>query len=77
MTPFGRYKFLRAPFGICSISEHYNRRINEVFQGLKNYRRVVDDIIIFDEDENTHVAHVREFLKRCAEKGISLHKEKF
>ena len=24
MTPFGRFKFLRASFGICSISEHYN-----------------------------------------------------
>ena len=41
MTPFGRFKFLRAPFGICSISEHYNRRLDEAFQGLKNYRRIV------------------------------------
>ena len=31
MTPFGRYKFLRAPFGICSISEHYNRQMDEAF----------------------------------------------
>jgi len=31
ITPFGRYKFLRAPFGICSISEHYNRRMDEAF----------------------------------------------
>ena len=30
MTSFGRYKFLRAPFDICSISEHYNRRMDEV-----------------------------------------------
>ena len=36
MTPFGPFKFLRAPFGICSISEHHNRCMNEDFQSLKN-----------------------------------------
>ena len=77
MTPFGRYKFLKAHFGICFISEHYNRHMDEAFQGLKNYYGVVDNIIIFDEDKDTHVARVREFLKRCPKKGISLHKEKF
>ena len=77
MTPFGRFKFLRAPFGICSISEHYNRRMDEAFQGLTNYRRIVDDVIIFDEDKRTHATHVRQFLQRCADKEISLHKEKF
>ena len=77
MTPFGRYKFLRAPYGICSISEHYNRRMDEAFTGLCNYRRIVDDVIIFDRDRSTHLAHVRQFLQRCADKGISLNKEKF
>ena len=77
MTPFGRYKFLRAPFGICSISEHYNRRMDEAFTGLCNYRRIIDDVIIFDRDRSTHLAHVRQFMQRCADKGISLNKEKF
>jgi len=27
ITPFGRYKYLRAPYGISSIAEHYNRRM--------------------------------------------------
>ena len=27
LTPFGRFKYLRAPYGISSISEHYNRRM--------------------------------------------------
>ncbi len=28
ITPFGRFKFLRAPYGISPISEHYNRRMD-------------------------------------------------
>ena len=77
LTPFGRFKFLRAPFGICSISEHYNRRMDEAFEGLNNYRRIVDDIVIFDENVNDHIARVRKFLHRCAELGISINKDKF
>ena len=77
ITPFGRYKFLRAPFGICSISEHYNRRMDEAFSGLKNYRKVVDDVLIFDCDFDSHITRVRQFLKRCEELQISLKREKF
>ena len=32
VMPFGRYKFMCAPFGLSSISEHYDRRIYEAFQ---------------------------------------------
>ena len=77
ITPFGRYKFLRAPFGICSISEHYNRRMDEAFSGLTNYRKVVDDVLIFDCNFDSHLSRVRRFLKRCEELHISLKKEKF
>ena len=37
ITPFGRFQFLRAPFGISSISgsEHYNQRMDEAFTGLE------------------------------------------
>ena len=77
ITPFGRYKFLRAPFGICSISEHYNRRMDEAFSGLDNYRKVVDDVLIFDSDFQAHVSRVRQFLQRCADLKISLKRDKF
>ena len=76
-TPFGRFKFLRAPFGISSISEHYNRRLDEAFRGLHNYRRIVNDVVIYDDNETSHETHVRQFLQRCADKGVSLHKDKF
>ena len=46
-TPFGRFKFLRAPYKISSISEHYNRRMDEAFAGLTGYLRIVDDVVIY------------------------------
>ncbi len=77
ITPFGRFKYLRAPYGISSISEHYNRRMDEAFSGLSGYRRVVDDVVIFDSDEANHAAHVRQFLQRCTECMITLNKDKW
>ncbi len=68
ITPFGRFKFLRAPYGISPISEHYNRRMDEAFDGLPAFRHIVDGIVIYDSDANQHTHHVRQFLQRCAEK---------
>ena len=77
ITPFGRYMFRRAPFGICSISEHYNRRMDEALIGIQNIRKIVDDIIIYDRTYEEHVKHVREVLERCRQRKISLKREKF
>ena len=74
ITPFGRFKF---PYGISSISEHYNRRLDEAFDGLPGYRRIVDDLVIYDNDPTQHTRHVRQFLQRCADKKITLNVAKW
>ena len=76
ITPFGRFKYLRAPYGICSISEHYNRRMAEAFTGLSGFRHVVDDIVIYDSNVEDHIAHGKQFLQRCADKNIALNIDK-
>ena len=43
ITPYGRYRYERAPFGISSISEHYNRRMSEYLDGITNFVKIVDD----------------------------------
>ncbi len=39
-------------------------------------RKIVDDVV-FDQDKTQHVEHVREILRCCENKGISLNREKF
>ena len=76
ITPHGRFKYLRAPYGISSISEHYDRRMAKAFTGLTGFRRIVDDIVIYDSDPQQHTAHVIQFLQRCADKHIALNFDK-
>ena len=68
IKPFGRFKYLRAPFGISFIAEHYNRRMDEAFD---------DDAVIYDSNERDHTDHVRQFLQRCMEKKITLNTDKW
>ena len=49
----------------------------EAFQDLTDFCRIVDDVLVYDKDPATHVNHVRQFLQRCEERGISLNREKF
>ena len=77
LSPFGRFRFTRAPFGLSSISEHYNRRISELIADLPNTFHVADDIIIADNDFEEHKKNVLMFLKKCHEKGVTLNSSKF
>ena len=76
ITPFGRYRYLRAPYGISSISEHYNRRMAEAFKGLSGFRRIVDDFVIYDNNITDHISHVQQFLQRCMDNNIALNVDK-
>ena len=50
--------------------------MDEALAGIKDFRKIVDDVVIFDHDEQEHVEHVRQILQRCQEKNISLNREK-
>ena len=51
-------QYLRAPYGLSSIAEHYNNcRMAEALEGLAGW--IVDDIVIYDKDSQQHVLHVK------------------
>ena len=51
--------------------------MDEAFAGLEGYRRVVDDVVIFDQDETQHATHVQSFLQRCVDRQITLNDDKW
>ena len=53
-TSFGRYRFMRMPFGIHSASEVFSKRISEIIEGLDGVAHIQDDIIIWAPDKKTH-----------------------
>ena len=77
ITPWGAYRFRRNVMGLISAGNEHNRRGDEALAGLDNVQKVVEDVIIYDTDLDTHVHRVREVIRRCSEHGITLHPGKF
>ena len=81
-TPFGRYKWLRLPFGISSAPEEFQRRTLEILEGLDGVFAKADDIIIggvgdsYEEAVRDHDSHMRKFLERCRERNFKLNPKK-
>jgi len=47
------------------------------FADLTGFCRIVDDIVIYGNDIQQHVCHVKQFLQWCADKQIALNLDKY
>ena len=48
-TPFGRYKFLRMPFGILSAQEVFHKRVCQYFDKIDGCETNIDDILVWEK----------------------------
>ena len=81
-TPFGRYRWRRMPFGICSAPEVFQRRMYKLIENMQGVEVVADDFLVvgYDETEEeavcNHDQNLVAFLQRCTNCGIHLNVEK-
>lgn len=75
-TAFGRYKFLRLPFGISSASEVFHRKLFDYFDDMEGVCQFVDDLLIHAPTKAEHDLRLRKVLQRCREINIKLNKKK-
>ncbi|QQP37577.1 Transposon Tf2-6 polyprotein [Caligus rogercresseyi] len=62
--------------GLISAGDEFNRRGDDAIAGIPNVKKIVEDIIIYDKDEDTHLQRVKEVIQRCDEHGITLGRRK-
>ena len=75
-TCYGRYRWLRLPFGLAVSSEIFQKKLLENLHGLTGVVCLADDILIHGKDDNSHDQHLEDLFKRCQERGIKLNKDK-
>ena len=81
-TPFGRYRWLRMPFGIATAPEEYQRRQHEVLEGLPGIHVIADDILITGQGETQeealrdHDRNLVALLERAREVNLKLNPKK-
>lgn len=82
-TPFGRYRWLRLPFGISPAPEIWQSRVHAAISGLKGIFCIADDILVTGSGDTAaeaaldHDANLVALLDRCREQGLKLNREKF
>ena len=75
ITPFGRFRFNRMPFGITSAPEHFQRRMSELLQGIDGVVVLVDDTLITGRTKEEHDCRLQ-VLARLEKAGLTLGIEK-
>jgi hypothetical protein len=76
ITPFGRYVCNRAPFGISSISDVYNARMDDVVQNLHGIVRTVDDLMVYAPTPDILLQRTRALFDRCKLNNVTLNDSK-
>ena len=81
-TPFGRYRWLRLPYGAKPSAEMFQKSLYKSVGDLENLINIADDMLLYgcgdtmEEAICDHDRHLVVFLQRCRDRGIKLNKEK-
>ena len=75
-TPFGRYRFTRLPFGLCSANEIFQKRMTQLFDSLPGVIILYDDILVYAENYEEHLKRLNVVLQKALDAGIKLNEEK-
>ena len=73
----GRFRYLRAPMGLNASSDEWCRQSDIIIAGLPYAMKIVDDTIIWAENEEQLEERVTTVLKRCKENNITISRKKF
>ena len=74
--PYGRYRYLRLPFGIKSAPEVYHRTVADLFSDIEGVETYIDDFIIHGSTEEQHDQRLRQVLDRCRKVNLKLNLSK-
>lgn len=69
-SPFGRYCFMRLPFGISTAQDSFQASMDMNLEGLKGVASITDDIVVYGDDEKDHDINLHNLMIRAKEKGI-------
>ncbi|KAL0878513.1 hypothetical protein ABMA27_003602 [Loxostege sticticalis] len=76
ITPFGRFRFTRLPFGINAAPEIFHNEMVKRFGDIEGVKIMLDDFLIFGKTESEHNERLEKVLQRAAECNLKFNKAK-
>ena len=65
MTPFGRFRWNRVPFGLNNAPEMFKRKMVQIFGDIMGVEIYFDDMAIAGENEDEHDIILSQVMKRA------------
>ena len=73
ITPFGKFEFLRMPFGLRNAPSIFQRVMEVVLRGCYFFcAPYIDDIVVFSQSGEEHLGHLREVLEALRRNGLTV-----
>jgi hypothetical protein len=67
------YRFIRVPFGECSIPQNFNRLMSLLVEGCEKFSfTFFDDLAIFSNTWEEHIYHLKRIFQRIQASGLKL-----
>lgn len=75
-TPFGLFEFPYMMFGLRNASQTFQRFVDEMTRGLVFCFSYLDDFLIFSQDEESHLDHLKKLFTRLQDFGMVINTSK-
>ena len=75
LTPEGRYRFKRLPFGVSCASEIFQRKMTEILGDIDGVVIMQDDVLIHGSTVDIHDAALNEVMTRLKSVGVKLNRD--
>ena len=76
ITPLGRFRFCRLPFGISSATERFQRTMSSILKDIPGVIVYVDDILVHGAMEVEHNKRLSQVLHALTDAGVKLNQSK-
>ena len=75
-TPYGRYRYLRLPMGICSAPEVFHKTVHQFLEECEGTSVYMEDIIVSGSNLEEHNKHLTKTLQKWSQVGLVLNIDK-
>ena len=71
-SPFGKYEYLKVPFGLAQAPAYFQELINKVLKDLPFAIFYLDDIIIYSTTAKEHMKHLQQVLHKLCNAELTM-----
>ena len=75
-TPFGRYCFLRLPFGLSVSQDIFQQRMDSILEKCGGVIGIADDVAVFGQTEQEHDKHLHQLMEIAEKQGLVFNSKK-